>query len=132
MFITKVKGKIHRAIVTQAALNYVGSITIDEDLLDAANIQEYEKVAIVDVDNGNRFETYTIAGERGSGIICLNGAAARCVCVGDKVIIMSYAQMTQEEGREFSPKVVFVNEKNKITSVKNYEKHGMLEDDKND
>ncbi len=128
MFITKVKGKIHRAIVTQAELHYVGSITIDEDLLDASNIQEYEKVAIVDIDNGNRFETYTIAGERGSGIICLNGAAARCVCVGDKVIIMAYAQMTEEEGREFSPKVVFVDDNNKIKSVKRYEKHGMLGD----
>lgn len=128
MLITKVKGKIHRAIVTQAELNYVGSITIDEDLLDASNIQEYEKVSIVDIDNGNRFETYTIAGKRGSGIICLNGAAARCVCVGDKVIIMAYAQMTEEEGLEFSPKVVFVDDENKIKSVKRYEKHGMLGD----
>lgn len=129
MLITKVKGKIHRAIVTQAELNYVGSITIDEDLLDASNIQEYEKVHIVDIDNGNRFETYTIAGERGSGVICLNGAAARCVCVGDKVIIMAYGQMTEEEGHEFSPKVVFVDDNNKIKSVKRYEQHGMLGDD---
>ncbi len=91
------KGKIHRATVVQAELNYVGSITVDMDLLDAAGILEYEKVQIVDIDNGSRFETYTIAGERGSGMICLNGAAARCVSTGDKIIIMSYAQMTPEE-----------------------------------
>ena len=128
MLITKVKGKIHRAIVTQAELNYVGSITIDEDLLDASGIQEYEIVNIVDIDNGNRFETYTIAGKRGSGIMCLNGAAARCVCVGDKIIIMAYAQMTEEEGLNFSPKVVFIDDNNKVSSVKRYEKHGMLGD----
>ena len=88
------KGKIHRATVVQAELDYVGSITVDEDLLDSAGILEYEKVSIVDINNGNRFETYTIAGERGSGMICLNGAAARCVQTGDKIIIMCYAQMT--------------------------------------
>ena len=82
------KGKIHRATVVQAELDYVGSITVDEDLMDAAGIREYEQVQIVDVNNGQRFETYVIAGERGSGMICLNGAAARCVSVGDKVIIM--------------------------------------------
>ena len=90
------KGKIHRATVVQAELDYVGSITVDEDLLDSAGILEYEKVSIVDINNGNRFETYTIAGERGSGMICLNGAAARCVQTGDKIIIMCYAQMTPE------------------------------------
>ena len=96
MTVQMLKGKIHRATVKQAELNYVGSITVDADLLDAAGIYEYEKVAIVDIENGNRFETYTIAGERGSGMICLNGAAARCVSVGDKVILMAYAQLTPE------------------------------------
>ena len=91
MTVQMLKGKIHRATVKQAELNYVGSITVDADLLDAAGIYEYEKAAIVDIENGNRFETYTIAGERGSGMICLNGAAARCVSVGDKVILMAYA-----------------------------------------
>ena len=90
MTVQMLKGKIHRATVKQAELNYVGSITVDADLLDAAGIYEYEKVAIVDIENGNRFETYTIAGERGSGMICLNGAAARCVSVGDKVILIYF------------------------------------------
>ena len=107
------KGKIHRATVVQAELDYVGSITVDEDLLDSAGILEYEKVSIVDINNGNRFETYTIAGERGSGMICLNGAAARCVQTGDKIIIMCYAQMTPEEVKKNPPKVVFVDEDNK-------------------
>ena len=96
MQITMLQGKIHRATVTQAELDYVGSITVDEDLLDAAGIKEYQLVQIVDVNNGNRFETYTIAGERGSGVMCLNGAAARCVSVHDKIILMAYAQMTPE------------------------------------
>lgn len=100
MTVQMLKGKIHRATVKQAELNYVGSITVDADLLDAAGIYEYEKVAIVDIENGNRFETYTIAGERGSGMICLNGAAARCVSVGDKVILMAYAQLTPGGGQE--------------------------------
>lgn len=126
MEVTMLKGKIHRAIVKQAALDYVGSITVDEDLLDAAGIFEYEKVQIVDVENGSRFETYTIAGKRGSGLICLNGAAARCVQVNDHIIIMAYAQMTPEEVKENKPKVVFVDEENKITKVTNYEKHGKL------
>lgn len=122
------KSKIHRATVTQAELNYVGSITIDETLMEAAGIFEYEKVQIADVDNGARFETYVIAGEKGSGIICLNGAAARMVSTGDKVIIMCYAQMTPQEAKENPPKVVFVDEKNSITSVSRYEKHGALTD----
>lgn len=122
------KGKIHRATVTQAALDYVGSITIDEDLMDAAGILEYEKVQIVDVNNGSRFETYTIAGERGSGVICLNGAAARCCSVKDKVIIMSYVDLTPEEARNHKPSVVFVDEINKISRVTAYEKHGQLFD----
>lgn len=126
MQITMLKGKIHRAVVTQAELNYVGSITVDEDLLDAAGIMEYEKVQIVDVNNGERFETYTIAGERGSGMICLNGAAARCASVDDRIIIMAYAQMTPEEARANSPKVVFVDDENGISRITNYEKHGRL------
>ena len=108
MLIEMLKGKIHRARVTQAELNYVGSVTIDRTLMDAAGILEYEKVQIADVDNGERLETYVIAGEAGSGVICLNGAAARCVSTGDKVIIMAYAQVTPEEAQSFKPKVVFV------------------------
>ena len=126
MQIEMLKSKIHRATVTQAELNYVGSITIDESLMEAAGIIEYEKVQIADVDNGARFETYVIAGEAGSGIICLNGAAARMVSTGDKVIIMSYAQMQPQEVKENPPKVVFVDENNQITSVTRYEKHGVL------
>ena len=123
------KGKIHRATVVQAELDYVGSITVDADLLDAAGIFEYEKVAVVDIDNGARFETYTIAGERGSGMICLNGAAARCACVGDKVIIMAYARMTPEEVQAgHSPNVVFVDDANRPVRVTTYEKHGLLRD----
>ena len=128
MTLEMLKSKIHRATVTQAELNYVGSITIDESLMEAAGIYEYEKVQIADVDNGARFETYVIAGEEGSGIICLNGAAARMVSTGDKVIIMSYARMTPEEVKDNPPKVVFVDEENKITSVTRYEKHGALKE----
>ena len=129
MTVQMLKGKIHRATVKQAELNYVGSITVDADLLDAAGIYEYEKVAIVDIENGNRFETYTIAGERGSGMICLNGAAARCVSVGDKVILMAYAQLTPEEVSEgYAPQVVFLDEENKIVRTTTYEKHGLLKD----
>lgn len=120
------KSKIHRATVTQSDLNYVGSITIDKALMDAAGLLEYEKVQIADIDNGNRFETYIISGEENSGCICLNGAAAKCVEVGDKVIIMAYAQMTPEENEKHYPKVVFVNDKNEITEVLNYEKHGEI------
>ena len=122
------KGKIHRVTVKQAALDYVGSITIDPLLMEAAGILEYEQVAIVDVNNGSRFETYTIAGEPGSGMICLNGAAARCVSTGDKIIIMCYAQMSPEEIKDNPPKVVFVDDDNKITRITRYEKHGRLED----
>ena len=125
---TMLKGKIHRATVRQAELDYVGSITVDPELLEAAGILEYEKVAIVDINNGSRFETYTIAGEPGSGMICLNGAAARCVSQGDKIIIMCYAEMTPEEAKEHKPKVVFVDDNNKITRLTSYEKHGRLED----
>ena len=125
---TMLKGKIHRATVTQAELNYVGSITVDTELLEAAGIMEYEYVQIVDVENGNRFETYTIAGEAGSGMICLNGAAARQVMVGDHVIIMSYASMSPEEAKEHKPHVVFVDGANKIQRISRYEKHGLLSD----
>ena len=126
MQLTMLKGKIHRAIVKQAELNYVGSITIDPKLMEAAGILEYEQVQIVDVENGNRFETYTIDGEPGSGMICLNGAAARQVQVGDQVIIMAYCQMDTNEAKEHKPKVVFVDEDNHISRVSNYEKHGQL------
>lgn len=128
MLVNMLKGKIHRATVTQADLNYVGSITIDQSLLEASGIYEYEMVQVVDVDNGNRFETYTIAGEKNSGIICLNGAAARKVQVGDKIIIMAYAMMSEEEVKEHKPNVVFVNDDNKIVKKTNYEKHGLLKD----
>ena len=124
-----IKSKIHRVTVTQADLNYVGSITIDEALLEAANIIEGEKVQIMDINNGERFETYVIKGERASGCICLNGAAARCVSVGDKVIIMAYAQMTPEEVKgDYHPNVVFVDEDNRVARVTTYEKHGLLKD----
>ena len=128
MTLTMLKSKIHRATVTEANLDYVGSITIDEELLEKSGILEYEKVSVVDITNGARLETYTIAGERGSGIICLNGAAAKLINKGDLVIIMAYADMTPDEAKETSPTVVFVDGDNKIKSVKNYEKRGMLED----
>ncbi len=120
------KGKIHRVKVTEAELDYVGSITVDEELLDAAGIFEYEQVQIVDINNGSRFETYTIKGEKGSGIVCLNGAAARCVQKGDLIIIMSYAQMSEKEAKEHKPYVVFTDDCNKISKISRYEKHGRL------
>ena len=107
MLVEVVKSKIHRVTVTQADLNYIGSITIDEDLMDAANIIANEKVSIVNNNNGERFETYVIKGERGSGVICLNGAAARKVQPGDIVIFMSYALMDFEEAKQFTPAVIF-------------------------
>ena len=114
MVIEVLKSKIHRAKVTQAELNYVGSITIDEDLLDAANIIANEKVQIVNNNNGARFETYVIKGERGSGIICLNGATARLAQVGDIVIIMSYAHMDFEEAKKYNPLLIFPDDHNKL------------------
>ena len=126
MTVTMLKSKIHRATVTQADLDYVGSITVDEDLLQQAGIFEYEKVQIVDVNNGARFETYTIAGERGSGIICLNGAAARMVQTGDKIILMAYVNVTPGEAGQMRPTVLFVDEENHVTKVTNYEKHGEI------
>ncbi len=119
MIYTMMHGKIHRATVTEANLNYVGSITIDEDLLDAAGILPGEKVQIVNNNNGARLETYTIPGKRGSGVICLNGAAARCALEGDIVIIIAYAQMDEKEAKTLEPKVVLVDKRNHI--VKNFE-----------
>ena len=128
MVLNILKGKIHRATVTQAEVDYIGSITIDQDLMDAAGILEYEKVQVADVERGTRLETYVISGEPGSGVICLNGAAAHLVTPGDKVIIMCYAQMTPEEAHESKPRVVFVDEDNKIARLTRYERHGRLED----
>lgn len=108
------KSKIHRVRVTEADLNYIGSVTIDQDLLDAANLIEGEKVQIVNINNGERLETYTIKGKRGSGEVCLNGPAARKVAVGDMVIIISYATMDFEEAKFFKPAIVFPNEENNL------------------
>ena len=126
MEISMLKSKIHRAVITQAELNYVGSITIDEELMEASGLYEYEHVHVVNVNSGSRIETYVIAGERGSGVICLNGAAARAGQKGDPVIIMSYADMTPDEIKTHRPKVVFVSDKNEIIRVADYEKHGEL------
>lgn len=126
MIVTMLKSKIHRATVTQAELDYVGSITIDAALLRASGIMEYEKVQVVDVNNGQRLETYVIPGEEGSGIICLNGAAARCVQKGDQVIIMSYARLDLTEAKSHRPTVVFVDKNNRISSIARYERHGLL------
>lgn len=117
MFVTMLKCKIHRATVTQAELSYVGSITIDELLMRQAGLREYEKVHVVNNNNGERFETYVIKGEPGSGVICLNGAAARKAAVGDTVIIMAYAMMTEEEADTYEPKVVFPGKGNRLVST---------------
>ena len=114
MLIQRFKSKIHKARITEANLHYVGSVTIDEDLMDAAKLQEGERVQIVNNNNGERLETYVITGERGSGVICLNGAAARKAEVGDVVIIIAYGYMTPEEAKNFEPSVVFPDEHNKI------------------
>ncbi|MDK2822383.1 MAG: aspartate 1-decarboxylase [Clostridia bacterium] len=124
MLINMFKGKIHKAKVTEANLNYVGSVTIDQDLMDAAGILVNERVQIVNNNNGARLETYTIAGERGSGIICLNGAAARLVQPGDTVIIIAYCWLEEKEALNHKPKVVFVNEDNKIIDLTDVENHG--------
>ncbi|MDR0950055.1 MAG: aspartate 1-decarboxylase [Candidatus Ancillula sp.] len=131
MIRTILHSKIHRATITQAELDYVGSITIDEDLMEAAGIVEYEKVLIADVQNGGRFETYTIAGPKGSGVICVNGAAAQLVNVGDKVIIMAFGEVdiplhTDITKTIFEPTVVLVDEKNRVSKIAHYEKHGEL------
>ncbi|AIC94577.1 aspartate 1-decarboxylase [Shouchella lehensis] len=117
MFRTMMKAKLHRARVTESNLNYVGSITIDEDLLDAVDLLENEKVQIVNNNNGERFETYIIKGERGSGAICLNGAAARKVQPGDVIIILSYVLLSNEEAHEHSPKVAILDERNQIVEM---------------
>jgi aspartate 1-decarboxylase len=114
---TMLKSKIHRATVTGSDLNYVGSITVDADLLDAADILEHELVHVLDIDNGARFETYTIAGARGSGEICINGAAARLVHTGDKVIVVSYAEYDEAELSAYEPRVVHVSAENAIVTV---------------
>lgn len=114
MMIQRFKSKIHRATITEANLHYVGSITIDEELMEAANFIEGERVQVVNNNNGERLETYVIKGERGSGVICLNGAAARRAQVGDVVIIISYAWMEMEEAKQFVPSVVFLDEKNRM------------------
>jgi len=114
---TMLKSKIHRATITGSDLHYVGSITIDADLLDAADIREHEQVHVLDVDNGARFETYTIAGERGSGEIKINGAAARLVHTGDTIIVISYASYSEEELESYEPRVVHVDAENRIVTV---------------
>ncbi len=117
MFRTMFKSKIHRATVTQADLHYVGSLTIDQDLMDAADLLPGEQVQIVDIDNGARLETYVIAGPRGTGVIGINGAAARLVHQGDLVIVISYAAMSDDEARRFEPRVVHVDRSNKIVTL---------------
>ncbi|MBP2665603.1 MAG: L-aspartate 1-decarboxylase [Firmicutes bacterium] len=126
MFRTVFKSKLHRATVTQACLDYVGSITIDEDLMNAADILINEKVQVVDINNGERLETYAIPGPRGSGVICLNGAAARLVQPGDKVIIITYAMLDDREARDWKPTVAFLDSDNRISEMKDEEKHGEI------
>ena len=126
MFITMFKSKIHKATVTEANLNYVGSVTIDKDLLEASGILPHEKVQIVNNNNGARLETYVIEGARGSGVICLNGAAARLVQPGDVVIIIAYCNLDANEAKNHEPTVVFVDQNNKVTSVEGRETHGTI------
>lgn len=119
MIIEVLKGKIHRATVTDADLNYMGSLTLDEDLMDAARLKEYEKIQVLDITNGNRIETYIIRGERGSGEVCINGAAAHLVDKGDLVIIVSYCQLNEKEYINYKPIIVHVDDSNRILSVCN-------------
>lgn len=126
MTVTMLKSKIHRAVVTEADLNYVGSITIDKALMKASGILEYEKVQVVNVTNGSRIETYVIGGEEGSGVVCLNGAAARCAAVGDIVIIMAYADMDIQEAEAHKPRVVLTGKNNSIAEIVNCERHGEI------
>lgn len=123
MFREMHKSKIHHAVVTEANLNYVGSITIDQDILDASNILENEKVQVVNINNGARLETYVITGPRGSGMVCLNGAAARLVQPGDRVIIISYAMMEESVARTYRPHVVIMDENNRIVTEDYQELH---------
>jgi aspartate 1-decarboxylase len=127
MMLNLLKGKIHCATVTEANLQYMGSITIDEELMEKAGIIPNERVQVVDNNNGARLENYTIPGPRGSGVVCLNGAAARCAQVGDVVIIMAYALFEEAEAKAHKPKVVMVNEKNQIKEVRRVEYHGQTE-----
>jgi aspartate 1-decarboxylase len=120
MKLTMFKSKLHQMVVTEANLNYEGSITIDQDLLDAAHLLPYEKVQVLNITNGSRLETYTIPGERGSRVCCMNGAAARLTQVGDRVIIISYAEMTPEEASEYKPRTVVVDENNDPKSIIDY------------
>lgn len=126
MFLQMLKGKIHRATVTEANLNYMGSITIDETLMDAANILPNERVQVVDNNSGTRLETYVIAGEKNSGVICLNGAAARLVQPGDIVIIMAYALMDEIEAKNYIPSVVMVDDKNQIQEIRYIEEQSQI------
>ena len=127
MLLNILKSKIHRVQVTEANLDYIGSITIDEALMEAANIYAGERVQVVDNNNGARLETYVITGKRGSGCICINGAAAHLVHVGDTVIIMAYAWMDEAEARSWKPTVVMVDEKNRAVEVRDVEYHGQTE-----
>lgn len=126
MYRTMMKSKIHRATVTEANLNYVGSITIDQDIMDRVDILSNEKVQIVNNNNGARLETYVIPGERGSGVICLNGAAARLVQPGDTVIIIAYAMMDEATSRNYQPKIAIMDEKNQISQMLGEEIHGVI------
>ena len=121
MFIEMLKGKIHRATVTEANLNYIGSLTLDEDLMDAAGFKEYEKIQVLDITNGNRIETYIICGTRGSGKVCINGAAAHLIHKNDLVIIVSYCQLDNDEAQAHAPKIIHVNAENKVTIKSNEE-----------
>jgi aspartate 1-decarboxylase len=126
MYRTMMKSKLHRATVTEANLNYVGSITIDEDLMELVDIYENEKVQIVDNNNGARFETYVITGPRGSGVICLNGAAARLVQPGDKIIIISYGLMTSEEAKSYKPLIAIMDDNNRVIQTVKDEIHATV------
>ena len=121
MFIEMLKGKIHRATVTEADLNYIGSLTLDEDLMDAVGLREFEKIGVLDITNGNRIETYIIRGERGSGQVCINGAAAHLISKDDLVIIVAYCQLNETEAQIHKPKIVHVNSENQITFLANKE-----------
>lgn len=126
MYRTMMKSKIHRATVTEANLNYVGSITIDKAIMEAVDLLPNEKVQVVNNNNGARFETYVIEGERGSGVICLNGAAARLVQPGDTVIIISYAMMSDEEARNYQPRIAIMGDNNRIVEILGQEEHATV------
>ena len=121
LFIEMLKGKIHRATVTEADLNYIGSLTLDKDLMDAAGLREYEKIGVLDITNGNRIDTYIISGERGSGKVCINGAAAHLISKDDLVIIVAYCQLNETEAQIHKPKIVHVNSENHVTFLGNEE-----------